>query len=245
MYRRHQFVERENSSHRFRLAPELLGNRGQEMTDAMALKTQLLNNLSKFLVPPTTVNAVDVLRDVFNLSTHCRVFHKNPKSLFASEEQERFRHDLLKALPQFNISLVEHLTLLGLESATTFRRTRSGLQFLKDDFIVGDKDLEREFDVLMDSGSVTRIELNLEDWKDDRAEWDTGADPEDLRGVPDSHDWWTEAERGDSWGRFGMPAEHTELKKFRMTIEKALNEHSLIREQEKGKLLISQEKIEG
>ncbi|EYC37835.1 hypothetical protein Y032_0762g2135 [Ancylostoma ceylanicum] len=179
------------------------------MSDAMALKARLLGNLSKFLAPSASVDAVDVLHDVFNLSTHCRVFYKEPKSLFAPEEQQKLRDDLSKALPKFNVSLIEHLGLLGLESATTFRRTRSGLQFLKDDFITGDKELEQKFDELMDGGGVTKIEVSLDDWKGDRAEWDMGDDPEDLRGVPESHDWWAEAERGDSWGRFGAPVDRS------------------------------------
>ncbi|KAL6729440.1 hypothetical protein Aduo_000491 [Ancylostoma duodenale] len=179
------------------------------MSDAMALKARLVGSLSKFLAPPTNIDAVVVLGDVFNLCTHCRVFHKEPKSLFAPEEQKKLRDDLSKALPKFNISLIEHLSLLGLESATTFRRTRSGLEFLKDDFIAGDKELEEKFDELMDGGGVTKIEVSLDDWEGSRAEWDTGDDPEDLRGVPESHDWWAEAEREDSWGKFGAPVDQS------------------------------------
>ncbi|VDM82406.1 unnamed protein product, partial [Strongylus vulgaris] len=156
------------------------------MSDAMALKTQLLNNFSKFLASPKLVHADDILCDVFNLSAHCRYLHKDPKTLFTPEERRQFHESLTTALPhQFNKSLIEHLFLLGGESAARFRKTRSGLQFLKDDFIAGDKELEEKFDQLMDGGGMTNIELKLENWTDDPGEYYTGTiglDTIDLRG---------------------------------------------------------------
>ncbi|VDL72942.1 unnamed protein product [Nippostrongylus brasiliensis] len=103
------------------------------------------------------------------------------------------------------MSLLYSLGRLGIESASRFRSTRSGLQFLHDDFIEGDEELERSYRQLMDGGGVTRIELNLEDWRDEPSDLDADLEPYDLRGVPESHNWWSDAERVQSSVAYGAP----------------------------------------
>ncbi|WKY10338.1 hypothetical protein Q1695_002580 [Nippostrongylus brasiliensis] len=175
------------------------------MSDTTTMKSVLLGNLSKFVASAAGVRAVDILQNVFDLSSQCRLYSETPRELLSDSEQRQLRDDLIVALPQFDMSLLYSLGRLGIESASRFHPTRSGLEFLHDDFIEGDEELERSYRQLMDGYGVTQIELNLENWRDEPSDLDADLEPYDLRGVPESHNWWSDAERVHSSVAYGAP----------------------------------------
>lgn len=62
--------------------------------------------------------------------------------------------------------------------------------------------MEYEFLELLANQNVKYLDKKLDSWKDERAEYDYGNNPIDLRGVPKSHYWWSELERDDSKRKF-------------------------------------------
>ena len=166
-------------------------------------KAVFVTNLADLLAGRSSSHWGKVLEEAFAYFRNCNQLGIVPTSLFTPEERSRTNQQIIDALPLLNRDFQKRVNILGLESAQRLRMIRSGLEFIKENFTVDNARLQRDLETLMEGYEVQSLEDKLFAFKDDRGEYDDGSDPIDLRGVPESHDWWSTLERDDTVRVFG------------------------------------------
>ncbi|PAV80656.1 hypothetical protein WR25_12765 [Diploscapter pachys] len=173
--------------------------------DFTSMKNSVLRSLSKCASsrPLSHGLAEDLLDYVFFFCVGCREHSLIPIDQFTPSEKKQLEKDLFFAIPRLETNLSETYNNLGGESIAGFRRTRSGLQFLQEDIVFeqSNVDVDMLMNELMRSDFVKEIDRRLRHWKKIR-EWNPH-DILNLRFVPPSHDWWLEEQREASWKKYG------------------------------------------
>ena len=165
------------------------------------MKTRFLTKLAELLRTGREHAGVDLLDEAFNFFRSCNQASIVPMSLFTPEEREKIDQQIIDCLPLLNKDIQFRLNILGLESAMLVRSRRSGLQFITDNF--GTDNALLDYEMTEQLTEVSELDRKLTAWDGERGEYDYGDDAVDLRGVPESHDWWCKEERAASDRVFG------------------------------------------
>ncbi|KAI5150586.1 hypothetical protein ENBRE01_1584 [Enteropsectra breve] len=166
-------------------------------------KHMLITKFKDLLSGQNEVHGGDVIKMAFAYFRNCNQLKIQPLSLFTEQEREKIDQQIIESLPLLRRDIGCRVNTLGWESAMYLRLIRSGLEFITEYFTMDNALLALEWNELMLDYCVKSLNRKLKAYEGQRGEYDNGSDCVDLRGVPDSHTWWCDMERGDSNRKFG------------------------------------------